>query len=102
AAVAIDAEGDFVVTWQSLNQDGAYNGIFAQRFSAAGSPAAFEFQVNTYTMFFQVRPAVALDADGDFVIAWESYRDGSGYGIFAQRFDSAGVRAAAEFQVNSF
>jgi hypothetical protein len=102
ADVAIDGEGDFVIAWQSLNQDGAYNGIFAQRFSAAGSPAASEFQVNTYTNFFQVRPAVALDADGDFVIAWESYRDGSGYGIFAKRFDSAGVVAGAEFQVNAF
>jgi hypothetical protein len=102
AAVAIDADGDFVITWQSLNQDGAYNGIFAQRFSADGSRAASEFQVNTYTSFFQVRPAVASDGDGDFVIAWESHRDGSGYGIFAQRFTSAGVRAAAEFQVNTF
>jgi hypothetical protein len=102
AAVAFDDQGDFVIAWQSANQDGAYNGIFAQRFSSAGSPAASEFQVNTYTMFFQVRPALASDADGDFVVAWESYRDGSGYGIFAQRFDSSGVRSAAEFQVNAF
>ena len=26
-SVAIDADGDFVVTWQSYNQDGSYCGI---------------------------------------------------------------------------
>ena len=32
-------------------------------------------------------PSVALDADGDFVIAWDSYlQDGEISGIFAQRF----------------
>ena len=30
-----------------------------------------------------------MDGDGDFVVTWQSYQDGSGVGIFAQRFDSA-------------
>ena len=103
AAVAIEADGDFVIAWQSLNQDGYQNGIFAQRFSANGARAASEFQVNTYTNFFQLRPSVALDADGDFVIAWESYRGGStGFDISARRFGSNGAPASAEFKINSF
>ena len=38
-------------------------------------------------------PAVAMDAGGDFVVAWESDNgeDGSGYGIFAQTYTAAGV-----------
>ena len=48
--MAIDADGDFVVAWQSDGQDGDDDGVFARRFSTPrASPLAAEFQVNTYT-----------------------------------------------------
>ena len=77
--VAMDADGDFVVTWYSYGSSGtdaSGGSIQGQRFAADGSPAGGELQVNTYTTDFQNRPAVAMDADGDFVVAWES--DSSG------------------------
>jgi hypothetical protein len=45
-----------------------------------------------------------MDSAGDFVIAWESggNQDGSFYGIFAQRYNAAGVEQGSEFQVNTF
>src|SRR5688572_8274596 len=74
-AVAADADGDFVVAWQSEGQDGNGPGIYAQRFDAGGGPRGAEFLVNdTAFAGSQFRPAVAMDADGDFVITW----DGSG------------------------
>jgi hypothetical protein len=101
--VAADADGDFVVTWWSNNQDGSNGGIFAQRFSSAGSRVGVEFQVNTFTTLFQIRPSVAAAANGDFVVAWESgNQDGAGYGIFGQRFSSTGAAVGVEFQVNTF
>ncbi len=39
-------------------------------------PAGAEFQVNTYTTDQQEDPAVAVDADGDFVVVWHSYMAG--------------------------
>jgi hypothetical protein len=43
--------------------------------------------VNTYTTSRQARPAVASDAPGNFVVAWESNtQDGSNYGVFGQRY----------------
>jgi hypothetical protein len=102
-AVAADADGDFVVVWESIEQDGYSTGIFARRFDAAGQPQAAEFQVNSYTSDVQRNPTVAMDSDGDFVVAWQSYlQDGDYYGIFAQRFNAAGVPQASEFKVNSF
>ncbi len=68
--LGVDTDGDFVVTWRSLGQDGSGNGVFARRFNAAGSPQAGEFQVNTYTTNDQTGVAVAMDSDGDFVVAW--------------------------------
>ena len=44
-----------------------------------------------------------MDAAGDFVIAWgSSGQDGSGYGIFAQRYDKTGAAQGTEFRVNSY
>jgi hypothetical protein len=102
AAVAADADGDFVVVWQSRDQDGHYDGIFGQRYSSAGLAQGGEFQVNTYTTSSQRLPTVAADADGDFVVAWQSFlQDGSDNGVFAQRYSSAGAAIGGEFQVHA-
>jgi len=102
-SVSSNASGDFVVVWQSLNQDGSGYGIFAQRFGSNGAPAGSEFQVNTYTTYDQRYPSVSLSDAGDFVVVWQSAgQDGSGYGVFAQRFDSAGAPDGSEFQVNTY
>ena len=56
--VAMDANGDFVVVWQSDQQDGNTSGIFGQRFSAAGAKLGGEMPINTYTLDKQIDPAV--------------------------------------------
>ena len=82
-AVAIDADGDFVVTWQSSDQDGDGNGIYAQRYNASGVAQGSEFLVNTFTTSYQSNSAVAIDADGDFVVTWHSDgQDGDGFGVY--------------------
>jgi len=102
--VASDANGNFVVVWQSDGQDGSTWGVFGQRFNADGLPQGGEFQVNSYTTDRQSYPAVASDPDGNFVVVWESYsQDGSPtWGVFGQRFDAAGLPQGSEFQVNSY
>jgi len=92
-SVAADDDGDFVVAWQSFLQDGDANGVFARRFSSVGAALATEFQVNSYTTGSQLSATVALDADGDFVVAWVagSDQDGSSNGVFGRRFSSAGL-----------
>ena len=83
-SVAMDNDGDFVITWLSKGQDGSDYGVYAQRYNAAGVAQGTEFQVNTYTTNYQLNSSVAMDSDGDFVIAWESSsQDGSTNGIFA-------------------
>jgi hypothetical protein len=79
AAIDMDPEGDFVVAWESLDQDFSSYGVYAQRYNAAGTAQGSEFRVNTYTTNPQTNPSVGLDADGDFVIAWTSGAS-SGFG----------------------
>ena len=60
-------------------------------------------QVNTYTTGSQEFPKVASDAAGDYVVVWESYgEDGSGFGIFGQRYASTGSALGSEFQINTY
>ncbi|MGE5277431.1 MAG: S-layer homology domain-containing protein [Acidobacteriota bacterium] len=100
-AVAMNASNKFVVVWASDGQDGDKGGIFGQLYDNAGAKVGGEFQVNAYTTSYQYNPAVAMDSSGNFVVVWGSVgQDGSGTGIFARRYDSAGAAKGGEFQVN--
>ncbi len=102
-SVSSDGAGNFVVAWRSRLQDGSSYVVFAQRYDSAGVAQGSEFQVNTFTTSNQIDPSVSSDAAGNFVVAWPSFnQDGSNFGVFAQRYDSAGVAQGSEFQVNSF
>jgi hypothetical protein len=99
-AIGSDASGDFVVVWQSDDQDGGDLGVFGQRFDADGTKAGAEFQVNQTTDQDQATPVVAVNPSGSFVVAWHS-GEGIEYSgdIFARLFDSSGNPATPEFRV---
>lgn len=102
-AVAMADDGSFVVLF--VDGSGLWEaglGIRGQRFDSDGIFAGDEFGVNTYTSSHQTDPAVAMAGDGRFVAVWTSAgQDGSGEGVFGQRFSAAGVAQGDEFQVNS-
>jgi len=100
--VASDSSGNFVVVWRSDTQDGSSGGIFGQRYASSGAPLGPEFRVNTYTTNDQFRQAVASDSSGNFVVAWGSPQDGSGDGVFGQRFSGSGAPIGPEFRVNTY
>jgi hypothetical protein len=108
-AVAADAAGNFVVVWHSngsAQSDTDLESIQARRYAANGTPQGGQFQVNTYTTYSQLAPAVALDDSGDFVVVWESLgspgNDSSGLSIQAQRYAANGTPQGGQFQVNTY
>src|SRR3972149_3853444 len=68
--------------------------------SWAQAPVGGEVQVNSYTTDLQYDPAVASDANGNFVVVWA--QDASSDGVFGKRFNAAGVPQGSEFRVNSW
>ena len=102
--VASDYAGNFVVAWSSAATPQNENfDVFAQRFDAAGAPLGGEFRVTTYTTGDQFLSSVASDPAGNVVMAWSSRgQDGSGWGVFAQRYASTGDPMGGEFQVNTY
>ena len=102
-AICCSAEGDFVVAWESYDQDGHENGVFGQRFARDGDRLGAEFQATTFTVDDQQRPAACCDSVGNFVVTWQSYGQDAYYeGIFAQRFASNGSHLGGEFQANVY
>ena len=101
-SLAAIADGDWVAVWQSSGPDGSGSGIFGQRFTAGGVALGTEFAINTYLTNHQALPAVSSLADGGFVVVWQSDgQDGSGYGIFGQRYDIGGIKFGVEFSINN-
>lgn len=100
--VALDDTGNFVVVWTSDLQDGDGRGVYLRRFDNTGSPTTGEIQVNTFTINAQDEPDIAMDADGDFVVVWQSNgQDGHSDGVYAQRFNASAAKVGGEFQVNT-
>jgi Ca2+-binding RTX toxin-like protein len=61
-----------------------------------------ETRVNTTTAGDQSYPSVAALSDGGYVATWmSSYQDGSGNGIYAQRYDATGNTVGSETLVNT-
>jgi hypothetical protein len=101
-AITALADGGFVVTWESNSQDGSDYGVYGQRYNSLGVAASTEFRINTTTTDHQESPAITALADGGFVVTWMSNsQDGSGYGIYGQRYNSSGVAAGTEFRINT-
>jgi Ca2+-binding RTX toxin-like protein len=92
--VAIDLQGDFVVAFKGDNPNGSGAAILAQRVSAAGIKQGLPIVVTSKPN--SGRPSVAVDGDGDFVVAWEDASEA----ILARRYDKSGVARGVEFRVS--
>ncbi len=104
--MAADADGDFVVVWDSVGSggtDASLDSVQGQRYASSGSAIGGEFQVNTLTSLAQGLPAAAMDAADDFVVAWESEgssgTDMDGESVQMARFRQPGPLWVPGFEV---
>ena len=100
-AVAAAAGGAFVVAWAGGNS--TTQTVAGQRFDAAGNRLGGEFLVSAQTGGLLNQPAVAVTADGGFVVVWSGYGSGdnNSTGIFGRRYDASGDTLGAQFLVNA-
>ena len=93
------AGGGFVVAWQGSS---ANPGVCMQRFDVAGHALGGEMRANSYTGATPLSPTLATLTDGGWVVAWTiTGEDGSGYGVYAQRYTVDGAAFGGEFRVNT-
>jgi hypothetical protein len=102
-AVATDANGDSVVVWTSTG-----NGIEAQLFNAAGIPLLpTEITVNQTGGGSVGRASVAMDARGDFVVAWAGAGGSTNTttntsDVFYRVFNPSGAALTIQMQANVY
>jgi hypothetical protein len=86
------SDGGWVVTWTSNGQDGSDFGVYQQRFDSNGNAtSSVDRLVNVTTANSQYGQSVTALANGEWVVTWASNgQDGSGPGVYQQRFKSNG------------
>lgn len=88
--VAVSPGGRFVVVWGggTEHQPLGTGDVYGRLFDSTGTGLGTRFQVNTYTTGGQGQPAVAFTSESELVVVWTGAvgQDGSGNGIFGQRF----------------
>lgn len=101
--IGLDESGNFVVSWRERKPNQPDN-IVAQRFGGNGEKIGNEFQVNTANLGYEDAPALAMDKDGNFVVAWSGLSDNPRIccfdSILVQRFDKNGNKLGNEFRAN--
>ncbi|MBI9038747.1 MAG: hypothetical protein JEY97_11490, partial [Bacteroidales bacterium] len=116
SVVAYKKNGDFIITWNDAEDGGKSNkpfdpfddrktsgpsssnenkgtepDIYAQLFSGDGTPIGDNFKVNDDVGYcYQECPDIAVDAEGNFIIAWEDERNEE-WDIYFQRYLSDGT-----------
>lgn len=100
--VAADEDGNFVVVWESVEQDGSATGVYAQRFDSNGQKVGPEFQVSSDAFSDQTWPGVAMDAAGNFVVSYFSGFEGPGTDIdvYIRAYRPDGTPYGPQMRVN--
>ncbi|MGH8975636.1 MAG: Ig-like domain-containing protein, partial [Acidimicrobiia bacterium] len=98
-------DGKVVVVWEGAGP-GDDDGVFARIRDPVGD-AGFtdaEFLVNEETKGIQGEPAVAADADGNFLVAWvgpSADKQDGGQDVFTRLFDSTGTPQRGETEIHA-
>jgi len=75
-SVSMSDEGSFTISWQARFHplDNSDRGIFARLYDQNGGALGDEFLVNNHwKLYDQMRSSTAMDAYGNFIIAWDSF-----------------------------
>ncbi len=95
-SVGMNATGRFVVAWTGPITDGQDDfgfGTYARIYDDTGAPVTDAFMVNNVNLFGdQTKPSVAMDAAGDFIVAYSDMDEGfQEFTIEANVFDRTGA-----------
>ena len=102
ASVAMDDAGNFVVTWTSENQDGDAFNVYSRYLSWDLTVDSGEMRVNDTTgSFYGQNSTVAMNASGQYVIAWQGEGAADSTGVYATLFDIDQSVISADIAVNA-
>ncbi len=101
-AIAFNADGDFVVVWQSELQDSDRMGIYGQKYDQYGIRVGDEFRVNQSVAYSQFSPDVCFLPDSSFVVAWAGHDATFNADIYIRKFDANCDPVTGDVLVNTY
>jgi cysteine-rich repeat protein len=104
-ALAVQPDGRFVLCWQEFGWETwpMESDISCQQMGEDGSPASTAFCPHSNTGQMRFHPAVGVDGEGNFVVAWDREVDDEGEtAVFARLFDPEGSPRGPESRVNVY
>lgn len=97
-AVTGSASGAFLTVWKGVSSTDP-NGVSGRMFSSTGTPMGADFLANKDFVQDQYDPAVARDAQGNFIVVWSEVVNGNSE-IKGRRYGPTGAALGAPFKVN--
>jgi len=89
--IVSDGAGGAIITWEDY-RSGTNLDIYAQRVDAVGVPQWAADGVALCTdAGDQSYPRIVSDGAGGAIVAWQDHRNGTNWGVYAQRVDAAGA-----------
>ena len=99
AAIAGDATGNFLVSWEAADRDS--QGVYARLFDKTATARGGEFLVNTTTTGLQRRPALATVKAGGWLVVWQGQgATAADAHIYGQFLGGGGSFIGPEFRVS--
>jgi hypothetical protein len=105
--LAVRSTGDVVAAWMSQYGPTATPagelGVFTRLLAGSGKPANSQTQVDTVSGAIGSTPALAVDPDGSYLIAWSSQKgtDTFNTSIYGRVFAASGAPLAPPFAITS-
>jgi len=91
--------GGFVAVCAERTVRGAPRGIVMVHIDRSGTPLGEPRSVPMENERWNVEPAIASDADGNFVVAWMGQSDSRGWNVCARSFDVHGNAVSGDIEV---
>jgi hypothetical protein len=87
-----DGAGGAIVTWYDYRSSNANADIYVQRVSASGTPMwGPDGVVLCAALENQVSPVITSDGAGGAIVAWNDFRTGTSWDVYAQRVSAGGA-----------
>lgn len=94
-SIAIDHNGNFVIVWYDERNG---NDVYFQRYNSDGIAQSVNTKTNNKDIGGEM-PSIAIDDNGNFVIAWKGYNNNN-YDIYFQRYKYNGIAIQGNKKVN--
>ncbi|HAB53531.1 MAG: hypothetical protein A3K31_06260 [Ignavibacteria bacterium RIFOXYA12_FULL_35_25] len=97
-SIAMDGIGNFVIAW--IDARNSSDDIYYQRYNSIGIAQGVNAKANDDAgTAYQEYPSITMDGSGNFIIAWEDFRNGN-WNIYYQRYNSIGITQGVNVKAN--